>query len=272
MTNRSTGILPPEVATERRGDNPAATASEAAKRREALKEKDKLRKREERARDKQQAEVHDAMSKAETLQDFWAESLKTADLPKIAAWRERQERVLDTLHFLDENLNGTYDVSQDDTECYVSIEEGDEDLRQDIAEHGICAVTVIGLLGKFWQQPELLEKLTKPGDATSIAALYGIITAVPDIRVHQWDAFVAKHRSKNAPLYTPAASYISLRCARCGAPPTSVPVELAAAYQASREYLCMNCLQKAAKIREFARDSRSPEHAIFDSFGRVKDQ
>jgi hypothetical protein len=34
----------------------------------------------------------------------------------------------------------------------------------------------------------------------------------------------------------------------------------------------MNCLQKAAKIREFARDSRSPEHAIFDSFGRVKDQ
>src|SRR5258708_1694025 len=155
MTNRSTGILPPEVATERRGDNPAATASEAAKRREALKEKDKLRKREERARDKQQAEVHDAMWKAETLQDFWAESLKTADPAKLAAWRERQERVLDTLHFLDENLNGTYDVSPNDAECYVSIEEGDEDLKKDIAEHGICAVTVIGLLGKFWQQPKL---------------------------------------------------------------------------------------------------------------------
>ncbi len=241
--------------------------------REAFLAKEAKRKRDARARKKVEqatAASRDELNSAETIQEFWAASVKTADPQKLAAWRERQERVLDTLYFLDANLNGTYDVSPDDTACYVSVEEGHEDLRRDIAEHGICAVTVIGLLGKFWQQPELLEKLTKSGDATTIAALYGIMTAVPDIRVHQWDDFVAKRRSKNAPLYTPAVSYISLRCARCCAPPMSVPIELAAAYKNNREYLCINCIEKAAKVKAFVTEQRGDEHRILDPWGRAK--
>jgi hypothetical protein len=57
------------------------------------------------------------MSQAETIKDFWNESLKTADPAKLAEWEERQERVLDTLHWMESWVNGTYNVSPDDTLC-----------------------------------------------------------------------------------------------------------------------------------------------------------
>jgi hypothetical protein len=52
-------------------------------------EQERLRGIERRA----DAKVRESMSKAETIQEFFAESLKLADPEKLEAWRARQEDV-----------------------------------------------------------------------------------------------------------------------------------------------------------------------------------
>jgi len=195
--NPRPSILSVEQITAIRGNAPqqVETANEASQRRE----KERLRGQQRRA----DAKVLDSMSGAETIQQFWAESLKLADAQKLAEWRERQECVFDTLHWMESWMDGTYNIHPSETEYYVGIEEGDEDLRRDIAEFGECGVTPILWIGPFWQDPDLLAQLTSGDTPSAVFAKFGILTALPDLKIHQWEQFMARHRAATTPATPP---------------------------------------------------------------------
>jgi hypothetical protein len=203
--------------------------------------------------------VLDSMSEAEDIQQFWAESLKLADAQKLAEWRERQECVLDTMHWMESWMSGTYNVSPSETEYYVGIEEGDEDLRRDIAEHGVCGATPVLLVGKFWQDSALLAQLTNSerrvaggsGMPSAIFAKFGILTALPDLRVHQWEQFMARHRAATSPATPPPPGngYTTLRC-KCGSQPEAMQQSIADRYrELGQEFFCSRCRDLERKSR-----------------------
>ena len=155
----------------------------------------RLRKQAQRIRDKEKAEIKAAMSQAETVQQFWAESLKTADPAKLAERKSRQEQVEAQLGSMRDCMEGRAFDDQ-------FIEDVDRDTRDMLREYGECGATPVLLLENFWQDPETLAQLTKDENATAIFAKFGILMALPDIRVHQWEQFINAHRRRNEPMPT----------------------------------------------------------------------
>jgi hypothetical protein len=135
---------------------------------------------------REKAEIKAAISQAETIQQFWAESLKVADPEKLTVWKARQEEVEGQLGAM--RLEGR---AYDDQ----FIDDVDRDTNDMLREFGEAAATPVLLVGKFWQDPELLGQLTKNENATAIFAKFGILVALPDMRVHQWTEFVRSRRS-----------------------------------------------------------------------------
>jgi hypothetical protein len=160
------------------------TPKTPAERREAA----RLRKRAQRARDKEKAETKAAMSQAETVQQFWAESLKLVESEKLAMWQVREEQMVAQLGAMRDCLEGRAFDNQ-------FIEDVDCDTKDMLREFGEAAATPVLLCGKFWQEPELLVQLTKDESATAIFAKFGILVALPDIRVQQWTEFINSSRS-----------------------------------------------------------------------------
>lgn len=124
------GILSAEQLMALREKYPTPKTPE--ERREAA----RLRKQAQRTRDKEKAEIKAAMSQAETIQQFWAESVKTADPEKLAGWKARQE-VVETLMG---DLCTVMDGRSPDEEFPEDV---DKQTRADIAAHGEVAVTPI---------------------------------------------------------------------------------------------------------------------------------
>lgn len=175
--NDDGGILSAEQVAELRAVYP--TPKTAAERREAA----RLRKAAQRTRDRAARETKAAMSQAEDIQAFWAESLKLADPEKLAEWQAREEQVVAQLGAMRDCLEGRAFDGQ-------FIDDVDRDTKDMLREFGEVAATPVLLCGKFWQQPELLAQLTKNEGATAIFAKFGILVALPDIRVHQWTEFI----------------------------------------------------------------------------------
>src|SRR5580704_1058754 len=167
-----------------RDESPEAVARRAA---------DAQRKREERARAKEAkatAASQEELHAVETIQDFWSLSLRGVDPEKLAAWQARQKYVEALLGDVRMVLEGR----QPDEEF---IEDVDQELRDDIKEYGIAGVTVPMLIGKFWLDAELLERLASGDTPSSRFAKFGLLTALDDFSVHKWNAFIATHlRSK----------------------------------------------------------------------------
>jgi hypothetical protein len=264
VENDDGGILSAEQVAEPRAAYPTPkTAAERAKeRREAARQ----RKRDQRARDKAEKETQAAMSQAETIKDFWNESLKTADPAKLAEWEERQERVLDTLHWMESWVNGTYNVSPDDTLCYVGLEEGIADLEADVAKHGLTIIEVT--LIPFWkpEEKDFFQRVVNRSGPTEVFIRYGIIVGIPE---HRYGVFHEKFIQKPKAL----TSYASTLSCLCGAT-TSVSIETAREY-ARRQYRCQRCLDKevvsrAAVAKALSVEYNRPENTIYDSWGRVK--
>jgi hypothetical protein len=183
VENDDGGILSTEQVTALQEKFPTPTTP--AERREAA----RLRKQAQRIRDKEKAEIKAAMSQADTIQQFWAESLKTADPAKLTEWKARQEQVEAQLGAMRDCMEGRAFDDQ-------FIEDVDRDTRDMLREYGECGATPVLLLEKFWQDPETLAQLTKDENATAIFAKFGILMALPDIRVHQWEQFITAHRGR----------------------------------------------------------------------------
>jgi hypothetical protein len=180
--NEDGGVLSAEQVTALQEKYPRPKTP--AERREAARQ----RKRNQRARDKAEKETQAAISQAENVQAFWAESLKTADAEKLAGWKAQQEQVEAQLGAMRDCLEGRAFDAQ-------FIDDVDRDTNDMLREFGEAAATPVLLVGKFWQDPELLAQLTKNENATAIFAKFGILTALPDIRVHQWTEFMNSRRS-----------------------------------------------------------------------------
>ncbi len=76
-----------------------------------------------------------------------------------------------------------------DVECYVSVEEGAEDLFALVKEHGTVTMELV-LLGQYWKTPLYAEKF-QGSDPTSIFARTGLVVALRGHKVHQFEQFLS---------------------------------------------------------------------------------
>ena len=129
------------------------------------------------------AKVRESMSQAETIQEFWAESRKLADATRLAEWQTRQE-------YVEGLLGDLYTVLDGRSPDEEFIQELDDALKADIAEFGEAGVTPILLIGKFWQDPNLLAQLTSGDTPSAIFARVGVLVALPDLKIHHWNEFM----------------------------------------------------------------------------------
>jgi hypothetical protein len=112
---------------------------------------------------------------------------------------------------------------------------------------GEAAVTPILLIGKFWQEPEMLSKLTTGDSQSAVFAKYGLLVVLPDLKIHQWEQFLAATR-----VTTPVASgngFTTLQC-KCGNLPDAVSLSIANRYQElGIAYQCYRCRITEARSR-----------------------
>lgn len=164
---------------------------------ECKKCQDAARKREERKRDKIQKQA----DSSQTLDAFWKAQQSLVSPSTLAPLLARQERVLDSLHWLKQQLDGTYDVDPNDAECYVGFEEGAKDLIEDFETFGYVE-TQIAMPGfKFWQDPERFKVWTSGNEPTATFARWGIITGVPSYHYDRFQQFLKKRFSYSVPDY-----------------------------------------------------------------------
>jgi hypothetical protein len=197
-------------------------------------------KAEQRYKEKKLAE-RNAKKGAETFREFWAASLKGGNQQKIVEWKARQERVFDLMWYIEQHANGNYTnpaspyyCDPKHSECFVSVEEGDADLREDIAQHGTCSRVILEM-GRFWKNPARL-KLYSDESPNSIFARFGILIAVPTDVVRKWDEFLKEYRE-----------FVALVCS-CGAQ-TSVHASTAKQILANgNEYRCPKCSDKSFDV------------------------
>lgn len=147
---------------------------------------DAARKREDRKRERIEKEA----DKSQTLDAFWKAQRSLVSPSTLAPLFARQERVLDSLHWLKQQLDGTYDVDPNDAECYVGFEEGAKELIEDYEAHGYCQTEISW--NEFWKDPDLFQMLTSRDDATATFARYGIVTAIPDHNYNRFQTFLKK--------------------------------------------------------------------------------
>src|SRR5712691_2879371 len=106
---KTQSIIPADVAAELRGNNPAATASEAAQRRmEERKSKDAERKRNDRAKAKEdkarQAEIKKA-SEASTFPEYWQKARTTLTVEQRAEFEARESNILDLQYAMEKYVD-----------------------------------------------------------------------------------------------------------------------------------------------------------------------
>lgn len=143
---------------------------------------DAARQRNKRKRVANEKAAQAASDSTQTLDAFWKAQRSLVSRETLAPMLARQERVLDSLHWLKAQLDGTYDVDPNEAEFYVSFEEGAADIIRDYETFGFCQTEISW--NEFWRNPELLQMLTSRNDATATYARYGIITAVPSHHYH----------------------------------------------------------------------------------------
>jgi hypothetical protein len=153
------------------------------------------------------AKVRESMAQAETIQEFWAECRKLADPQKLVEWQTRQE-------YVEALLGDLYTVLEGRPPDREFIQDVDDELKSDIAEFGEAGITPILLIGKFWQNPDLLAQLTSGDTPSAIFAKFGFLVSLPDLKIHQWNEFMAaqqpaQHKSGNG--------YSALACTSCDA-------------------------------------------------------
>lgn len=147
---------------------------------------DAARKREDRKRERIEKEA----DKSQTLDAFWKAQQSLVSPSTLAPLLARQERVLDSLHWLKQQLDGTYDVDPNDAECYVSFEEGAAGLIEDFKTFGYVETQIAMPDFNFWQNPERFKVWTSGNVATATFARYGIVTAIPSHHYSKFQKFL----------------------------------------------------------------------------------
>jgi hypothetical protein len=234
---------------------------------EEVREGWRARKQSQRERDAEKEAERVRQNTFDSPLQFWEAQLKKLSEDEIAKLNERQERIFDTLHWMESWANGTYDVDPIDETAYLGLEEGIADLEADVAQHGLTMIEVT--LIPFWKldEKDFLNRVVAKGGATATFIQYGIVTAIPE---HRYAAFAQKFMQKRTEIE--GSYYAPLTCP-CGAT-SSVPKQIADRYLAlQKQYQCGRCLdveQRSRKLAASAILGTTASEAIYDSWGRVK--
>jgi hypothetical protein len=246
---------------------------------EARRAADAQRKREERARKKLEAETQatqEQLNAAKSFPEYWAAHRANLTAEQRAEYDQREEYILDVeflmKRYLDNHDQMVTEQSALPEDGRVSLQQLIDAVEEDVKAHGICE-SIILVVPNLWTEIEknLRERILARAGATATLLTYGYRTALEGFL---YERFYQKFLVKRQPrVPKPQVFYVSLHCSLCKAPPTAISNETAAAYTRSggREYVCGNCLSKAAQIRTFAQELRAPQHQLFDGWGRVRD-
>lgn len=221
---------------------------------EALKRKRaRFRKRDQRAEEKQSEGCG-------SPEEFWAKNIEVAKPDQIAKMRKREQEVFGILHDMELVMNGQLP----DEQFAADVE---AEVTQDVAAHGTVGVEVSLL--EFWSNPNIFAQLMSRGGPTADFVRYGLVTAIPDHRLHEWQSWLASRKSA-----TPVEKYewAKMQC-RCGAPPSTVPKHIADGYREKGiPFKCGNCLRGEVPFKAAPIEQKLPENNLYDSVGRIKDQ
>jgi hypothetical protein len=159
------------------------TIAYSAKSESQKKQYHKKKAAESRQRKKDQESIAEGAS-CKTREEWWAlnrSKMSEADLKEAL---DLHERCLDEVYWIQHGQ----EVSPDDEECYVGLDEGINGLIEFIAEHP-CPRLGYRTAGdlppdwgrtEYWKSPEMLSRIAFEGDATLLYARTGLLSGVPD--------------------------------------------------------------------------------------------
>jgi hypothetical protein len=242
---------------------------------------DAQRKRDERARDKEQKQLAAAAQKASeatSFPEYWETQRKSLTPELRSQYEQREEEVLDIEHYMRFFLDGREDAFGLPEDERVSLPELVEIVKEDVKAHGTCMEMVLVVEG-LWSDNErqLRERILGKNDATATLLTYGYVTAITQRLLHKFQQLSVTSR----PNY--GSGYVRMQCESCTDPLAveTVHESIAADYKTLRvPFLCGKCRALETKSREISRAAigketlhQSPEsHALFDSWGRLRDQ
>lgn len=204
---------------------------------------------------------------------FWEAQRTSLQTDELAKMLERQETVFDTLHWMEEWINGTYNVSPHDGLHYVGLDEGISDLLEDVGKHGLVTMEIT-LIDRFWEDTQFFQRVVGRGEPTATFAKYGVLVGVPERRYYQ---FAQKFLQKST-MPAPKSKWVTIKCqnADCTDLGTAVPKSIADGYhQSGTPYRCQRCQDAEQKSRKLAVSTilgGTSAETIFDRYRRVKDQ
>jgi hypothetical protein len=208
------------------------------------------RKRKQRANEKSAA----ASAQAETPESFWKRNREVSNQTRIAELKEREAYVFALLSDIRTVMEGR----SPDEQFAADVE---EEIKADVAEHGICQMEVYLL--EFWKRPDTFAMLCQRGDATSIFTRYGLVTAILGHRLAEWEKWLQSRNPKPSPLLN---FYTSLQC-KCGAWPVSVSQSIADGYrELGIPFQCAACHRREKESRALASPNVRREALPYGNF------
>jgi hypothetical protein len=194
--------------------------------------------------------------------DFWALNRGTANQDHIAELQAREEVILGIL----DDMRVVMEDCAPDDEFAADVE---DEVSAYVGELGTVAIEVALL--EFWRNPNIFARLmAKTNEPTRQFLRYGVLSALPSFKVHQWQMWLAS-RKPAAP--QPVSGHAWLKCVNyetCHDLGTSASQAIVDAHaKLGQPYKCWKCRAWEAPAR--AAVMYHSVDTIFDSFGRVKD-
>jgi hypothetical protein len=147
------------------------------------------RKRAQRAREKSA----EGAAQSETPEAFWQRHKDAASSSQIAGLLARQDYVLNLLQTMSDAMTGA--VSPE----LLFPDEVNADVKADVAQHGFCQMEIVLL--DFWKHPEMIPELVM-NEPTKTFLNFGILTALPDHKLHEWNEWMESQPANQQSLYT----------------------------------------------------------------------
>src|SRR5216684_188657 len=242
---------------------------------------DAQRKRDERARVKEHKQLAAAAQKASeatSFSEYWETQRAALSPGERTKFNRRKSNVLviqSTMWFF---IDGREDVFGLPEQERITLPELIDAVREDVAAHGTCMEMILVVEG-LWTNSEadLRKRILAKNEATAILFTYGYITAITQRLLHKFQQFTTTSQPN------PGSGYVRMQCESCADPLAveTVHESIAADYKARRvPFLCSRCRALETKSRAISRAAigketlhQSPEsHALFDSWGRLRDQ
>ncbi len=217
-------------------------------------------------------------SEATSFSEYWETQRATLTEAQRAKFEQRESETSDIMHYMRFYLDGRKDVFGLPEDERMSLPELIEIVKEDVEAHGTCTEMIL-VVDRLWMDDEadLRKRVFAAGGATADLVRFGYITAITQRLLHKFQQFTTTSQPN------PGTGYVRMLCESCTDPLAveTVHESIAAEYKTLRvPFLCGRCRALETKSRAISRAAigketlhQSPEsHALFDSWGRLRDQ